>query len=334
MDPLTQGALGAALAQATPTKTKNVAIAGGLGFVAGMAADLDALIRSTTDPLIFLEYHRHFTHSLAFIPVGGLLCALAIYYAVGRRWQLTFLQIFVSCTLGYATHGLLDASTSYGTMLLWPFSDVRLSWSVVPIIDPVFTITLVALCVTAALKQNRVFAGAALLWVGVYVSTGTIQHSAAITAGEEIAASRGHVPLRLEAKPSFANILVWKTIYELEDRFHVDAVKVGTSPQHFTGTSIPKLDLSRDVPWLEPGTQQAIDIQRFVDFSNGFVAVDPDIPNRVIDIRYSFVPNEIDPLWSVNVVTEAESNAHATYQTHRENPRQSFGRLWQMLTSD
>lgn len=332
MDPLTQGALGAALAQAAPTRTKNIAIAGGLGFVAGMAADLDSLIRSSTDPLLFLEYHRHFTHSLAFIPVGGLLCALVLYAAVGRRLQLTFSQALACCTLGYGTHALLDASTSYGTLLFWPFSVERISWSFVPIIDPLFTLPLVALCVAAALKRNRTIAVAALVWVGAYISIGALQHNAALSMGAQIAASRGHTPLQLNAKPSFANLLVWKTIYEADGRFYVDAARVGIAPQRFAGTSIPKFDVTRDLPWLDLSTQQAKDVQRFTDFSNGFVAVDPNLPNRVIDIRYSFVPNEIDPLWSIDLSPEAGPGVHGRYQTHRDNPRQSFGRLWQLLT--
>jgi len=35
-----------------------------LGFLSGMAPDLDILIRSSTDPLLSLEYHRQFTHFL------------------------------------------------------------------------------------------------------------------------------------------------------------------------------------------------------------------------------------------------------------------------------
>ena len=75
MDPLSQGVLGASLPQASSNR-QQVAIAGVFGFLAGMAPDLDVLIRSSTDPLLFLEYHRQFTHSLIFIPVGGLLCGL------------------------------------------------------------------------------------------------------------------------------------------------------------------------------------------------------------------------------------------------------------------
>lgn len=331
MDPLTQGALGAALAQATPTKTKNIGIAGGLGFLSGMAADLDTLIRSSTDSLLILEYHRHFTHSLVFIPVGALFVALAIHYLLRRHWQLTFFQTFACCALGYATHALLDASTSYGTRLFWPFSDERVSWGLVSIIDPLFTGPLVVLCVISIIRQSRVIAWAGMLWVGMYLSLGALQHNAALAMGHQIAASRGHSPIRLEVKPSFANILVWKIVYETNDDFHIDAARVGIDPKNFFGTSTPKLDMARDFPWLDVGTQQAKDIQRFSFFSRGFVAVDPERPNRIMDIRYSLVPNEIKSLWSIEVSPDADPATHAIYRTHRDDIRESADKLWQML---
>jgi len=332
VDPFTQGALGAAFVQTTSTKTPHLRIAAALGFLSGMAADLDVLISSSTDPLTFLEYHRHFTHALAFIPVGGLACASAIHLFLAKRWRLTFLQTFIYCTLGYATHGLLDASTSYGTMLLWPFSDERISWSIVPIVDPLFTLPLAILIFYSALREKPLYARIAMAWVGFYLAMGALQHNAALTMGKEIAANRGHDLIRIEAKPSFANILVWKTIYETWDQFHVDAVRAGLAPRVFEGASVPKLDLSRDLPWLDPGSQQARDIQRFKVFSDNFVAEDPDKPNRIVDIRYSFVPNEVRPLWSIEVSPEAKHDAYAVYLTHRGDANKGLAQLWQMLT--
>jgi inner membrane protein len=84
MDPITQGVLGASLPQSAARRSE-VAIAGLLGFLAGMSADLDVLIRSSTDPLLFLEYHRQFTHSLVFIPLGGLICSLVLYFLIGQK---------------------------------------------------------------------------------------------------------------------------------------------------------------------------------------------------------------------------------------------------------
>lgn len=331
MDPLTQGALGAAMAQATPTKTKSVGVAGALGFFAGVAADIDAVLRSPSDPLFYLEYHRHFTHALTFIPMGALLCALIVYYLFKHRWQLTLSQTFICCALGYGTHGLLDAATSYGTALLWPLSDVRVSWSFVPIVDPLFTLPLVCLIMAAALRNARMFAWAAMTWSVVYLSMGALQHHGAQLMAERIAEARGHTPDNLTVKPSFANILVWKTIYEAEGYFYVDAVRVGIRPRVYHGTSIAKLEVGRDIPWLVQNTQQAEDVRRFDTFSKGYIAVDPQNANRIIDIRYSFVPNEVRPLWSIELSPNAKSDVHATYQSDREGAREGFRRLLQML---
>ena len=57
MDPLSQGILGASLPLAT-TKNKlqrfQILI---IGFLSGMSPDLDILIRSSDDPILFLEFH-------------------------------------------------------------------------------------------------------------------------------------------------------------------------------------------------------------------------------------------------------------------------------------
>ncbi len=330
MDPLTQGALGAVLPQATRRKT-HIGAAGALGFLSGMAADLDFLIRSPTDTLLFLEYHRQFTHSLIFIPVGGLLMALVLHWILGRRWKLGLLQTALFCTLGYATHGLLDAATSYGTMLFWPFSDERIAWRIISIIDPLFTLPIVCLVVVSWLKRSPVYARAGLVWAGLYLTLGVMQHQAAERMAGDIAAGRGHQPTRLHVKPSFANLIVWKSIYEANGRYYVDAVRVGIAPRVFPGDSVPTLDLARDFPWLKSGSQQARDIERFRWFSDGYVAKDPTRSDRIIDVRYSLVPNEIAALWSIELVNGAAKFAHARFQNHRNNPKENAARLWEMV---
>ncbi|GHD61495.1 hypothetical protein GCM10017083_48900 [Thalassobaculum fulvum] len=333
MDPLTQGVLGAALPQATRRKVE-VGLAGCLGFLSGMAADLDVLIRSGTDPLLFLDYHRHFTHSLVFIPVGGLLCALALHGLLGRRWRLPFARTLLFCTLGYATHAVLDAGTSYGTMLFWPFSDERYALSIVSVVDPLFTLPVAVLVVLAGLRRRPMLARLALVWAGLYLTLGAVQHQAARAMAAEIAAARGHQPSRIEVKPTFGNILLWKTVYETPERFHVDGVRPGVLRRVFPGTSIARLDRARDLPWLDPDTQQARDLERFRRFSDGFVARDPDHPDRIIDVRYSFLPTSVRGLWSIELSPGAAPDAHVRYRTHREQARDSLGRLWSMIAAD
>ena len=63
MDPVSQGVVGAAFAQ-TAAKRATVATVAWYGALGGMAPDLDVLFQSPTDPILFLEFHRQFTHSL------------------------------------------------------------------------------------------------------------------------------------------------------------------------------------------------------------------------------------------------------------------------------
>ena len=124
MDLFTQGALGAALAQASTRTSPKLRIAGGVGFLAGLAPDLDALIRSPTDPLVFLEYHRHFTHALAFIPLGALACAGAVYAVAGRRLGTPFWQIWMfaaACVGGLIAFVHLVEFTAMGELALASF---------------------------------------------------------------------------------------------------------------------------------------------------------------------------------------------------------------------
>ena len=329
---MTQGALGAALPQSA-SNSRWVASAGLLGFLAGMAADLDVLIRSNTDPLLFLEYHRQFTHSLIFIPIGGAICALVLHQLLGRRRGLSVTQSWLFCTLGYATHAVLDSCTTYGTMLLWPFSEQRFAWNTISIIDPLFTLPLLLAVVLAARLRRPVLARVGLAWAIAYMGLGLLQRDAAQDMGHALAAERGHTVLRLEAKPSFANILVWKVVYETRDRYYVDAVRASLWPRVYPGDSVAKLVVDRDLPWLDPASQQARDIERFRWFSNGYIARDPIYANRVMDIRYSLLPNEISPLWSIELARDAGRADHALYRTHREAGSDSVSLLWEMMTS-
>jgi inner membrane protein len=327
MDPLSQGVLGAA-APKSIAPPEHARIACLLGFLAGMAPDLDVFIRSSSDPLLFLEYHRQFTHSLIFIPVGGLICGLVLHYLFGRKHGLTLQRSILYCTLGYATHALLDACTTYGTQLFWPFSDTRFAWNTVSVIDPLFTLPVGMLVAISVWRRKALFARLALAWAIAYPTLGLIQRDRAQALGWEIAASRGHQPNSLEAKPSFANLLLWKTVYATEGQFYVDAVRVGFSPKVFYGDSIPRLDLDRDFPWLDHSSQQARDVERFRWFSNGYVARDPSNPNRITDIRYSMLPNKIAGLWSIELSPSAETDSHVSYQVSRDRSAtilQQFG---------
>ena len=332
MDPVSQGTLGAVASQNVAHR-KNIAIATVLGFLSGLAPDIDVFIRSNTDPLLFLEYHRQFTHSLIFIPVGGLICATIFHRLFARKRGLSFRRTLFYCTAGYATHALLDSCTSYGTQLFWPFSTFRVSWNTISIIDPLFTLPMLALVLLAAIRRNSLYAKFALIWIFAYMSFGIFQRIRTEAAGYDLANSRGHQPVRLESKPGFANQLLWKVIYESDGRYYVDGFRAGLDLKHYPGDSIDKLDTQRDFPWLDPASQQARDIERFRWFSSDYVAVHPDKPNRVIDIRYSMVPNEIEAIWMIELDQRARPDQHVGYAHAHQTRDNAPEKLWDMLVN-
>lgn len=331
MDPLTQAVIGSVASQQYAKKQYFI-IASMLGFFSGMAPDLDILIHSDTDPLLYIEYHRHFTHSLVFIPFGSLLCAVFFYYTITRRVNFGFRRTWLFCALGYATHALLDACTTYGTQLLWPFLNTRFAWNTISIIDPLFTLPLLVLIITAAVKRSRFIARLALVWVVVYTLLGVIQRERAEAIGWQLAESRGHQPVSLEAKPSFANLLVWKIVYTTEQGYYIDALKVGASHKVYEGGYIKKLDIQEAFPWLDLNSQQAKDIERFRWFSNGYIALSPNHVNRVVDIRYSMIPNEINALWGVQLDPSKSADEHVEYIIDRKSDRATLNKLWSMIS--
>lgn len=303
MDPITQGALGAAASMAlwsrrNPLTPRAVA---GMGWIGGMAPDLDVFIRSSTDPMLAIEFHRHFTHALAFIPVGGVVAALP--WLVFRRWRAMAPWVVAATTLGYATHGLLDACTTYGTLLFWPFSNTRVSWRWVSVVDPLVTLPLLGAVVAAAWRQRVTWARWGLAWAGMLIAVGVWQHQRAAQAQDAVAQARGHAPERRAVFPMFANNVAWRAVYQTGDTYYVDKVRVPWwGPTCVTeGTQVPVLEDTTLVSLGagHPVTERAVRLFRW--FAHDWVAWDPQTPATLGDLRYSFSPTEALPIWGVQV---------------------------------
>ena len=328
MDPLSQGTVGAAFAQSTANKN-NILRIGVIGFLAGLAPDLDVLIRSSNDPILFLEYHRQFTHSLFFIPFGSLIVALLLFPLVKR--SMRFKTVYLASLLGYATHGLLDACTSYGTQLFWPFSNERVTWNNISIIDPLFTIPILIFVGTAIKTRKRLFSFFAIGWATFYLSLGFVQYERTLSTAIELAHSRGHNAERLTLKPSFGNLILWKSIYQHEEKFYVDAIRTVRSSTWCSGENIRMFDYQQHLPDLDEDSQQKKDIERFRWFSQDYLGFDEE-KNLVTDVRYSMIPNQITPMWGLVIDDQQDVNEHAIWWTSRSLEQSQLDLFKEMLS--
>ena len=206
-------------------------------------------------------------------------------------------------------------------------SSVRIAWHNISIVDPLFSGPLLLCVVLGAVRASPRWGRVALLWAVAYLGAGVVQRERAESVGHELARPRGQAPERVEAKPSFGNLLLWKTIYEADGHYHIDAVRIGTTTRIFAGETVAKLDLDRDFPWLDPDSQQARDIERFRWFSAGYLAKSKTRDNFVVDMRYSMLPNRGDGLWGIQLSPDAGPAAHVGYHWTRntdEPTRRAF----------
>lgn len=328
MDIVTQGLLGAAVAQ-TGASSDSLQKATYIGAFSGLLADADTLIRSSSDPLLFLEYHRHFTHALVFIPVGALvasgICALVL------RGSMPFRRVYLFALLGYAFSGVLDACTSYGTHLLWPFVDTRIAWNLIAIVDPLFSGVLLAGVMLAyrTMRRRWVFIGLGMC-LG-YLMLGGLQKHRAEAVMEAQAVARSHTIEAYQVKPTLGNLVLWRATYRASGRFYVDAIRVRFGEARiYEGAAIDAVVLEDAFPGLDRTSTLYGDLLRFNRFANGFLARSPTDSTIIGDVRYALTPRSVAPLWGIEVDID-KPDEHAAYRTFRNVDTASRQRFMAML---
>lgn len=317
MDTLTQIVLGAAVGQVTARKRLGRA-ALAIGAVGGLIPDLDVFAVGGLGPLAEWQYHRGITHSLFFGPVVGPALGYGLWAAL-KRWRpqsklaapMALGPIIAVLTLALVTHPLLDLFTVYGTQLLAPFSNARFSISAVSIIDPVYTLLLVAALVIGLLPRAErgahVAAAVALTLSSAYVFYGWSQNQQAEALARRQLAAEG---VRV------ADIRAYTTIFQPWLRRLVvhepDGVRIG-----FVSTWAPD-----DIAWTcvqRPPHDAALDAALDTEharvlawFADGQVW--PELRRdeagrrvvRLTDLRYGAPGSTLAGLWGVDVTLAPE----------------------------
>ncbi len=330
MDPVTHILLGASLGYFGFGRRLRRGTAVGVGALAGAAPDLDVFIKSATDPLIAVEYHRHFTHSLLFAPVGAAVAVgfLLLYRPWRQRWRGQFGAVWLCGFVAWVSHCLLDAATSYGTQLMWPITDCRYGWDFIAVVDPVFTLALLIGLIVGLIRLQPGMALAGLIAAAAYMGLGVVQHSRAVAAQAALAASRGHTVDRIEVMPTLGNVLVWRALYEHRGKIYADRIRVGLAGDATVrgGWALAKVRASELTP-AERTRDQRSSFARFAWFSEQWVARSPDDPAVLGDMRYSLSTEAFDPIWGIRFLA-AGTPTEIEWVNRSRDRRVSARELW------
>lgn len=219
MDSLTQIVLGAAVGElALGKKVGNKAML--YGAIAGTIPDLDVLSSHFTDTTRALELHRGFTHSVVFsvvfAPVFAWLVTRYETYKDFKGWSWLFFWAFF-------THPILDAHTTWGTQLFWPF-DLRLAFKTIFVIDPLYTLPFLTFLILALVKKRtnpkrQFYNNLGLIISSSYLALTFLLKFIATSQFEAALEEQQIKYSQLDTRPAPLNTILWSANVDTKDAY-------------------------------------------------------------------------------------------------------------------
>ena len=277
MDSLTHLVAGALTPLAFRDTPKRAAVVA-FGIVAGELPDMDVFFGSGPEALLVL--HRGITHALFWQPVLVLLAVIPFFLWLNTRrakpllveafpshagWTaqhlpgpggmgaFTFSRMYLVALVGVYTHIYLDCMTTFGTQILLPFSDMRVGFPAVFIVDLLLTVPALTLLVLALRRKaelrpaarrsracpqtgiafvsasSRKLARAGLAWVLVYplLCLG-VNATAAHLLGPSMVGpdTPGGPGAKLQLMTEPFSPFVWKAIVDTGDSYQMSTVSL------------------------------------------------------------------------------------------------------------
>ncbi|MEM9679797.1 MAG: metal-dependent hydrolase [Bacteroidota bacterium] len=303
MDSLTQIVLGAACGEAVLGKKigNKALLFGGIG---GTIPDLDVVV----GPLLFnneievLAFHRGFMHSILFAVLGTFLLGWLVHklYDKGKRQDSTtrgdWILLFFWALF---THPILDCFTPYGTQLFSPFSDYRVAFNTISVVDPIYTLPfLISLIILMFFnrmhRKRRFWLKTGIVLSSLYMSFTVFNRYRIDRVYESSLKDLGIDYQRYQVQPSILNNVLWYGIAETSTDYYMGFYSLLDSESKVTDWQ--KVAKTHD---LLPKTDQ--EIATLIWFSKGYFNINlTEADNEFLytDLRYPLLKPD-DPSSSV-----------------------------------
>ncbi len=336
MDSITQATLGAAVGEAFLGKKVGYRAAA-WGAVLGTVPDLDVLINPFVDNVIEIRTHRGFTHSITFCllasPVfGWLIDKFHKSLEIGwKKWSiLAFFAFF--------THLMIDLPTTYGTQVLFPFTNTPYALDSIFIIDPLFTLPLLISLITALFLRRsskaRRYVNLTGLAIGaLYMIWGYGIKNHVHNVFETSFQNQYGTYEQIKTTPNGPTTFFWSGYVEKNDTIYNSVYSIFDEEKLLNFTPIPK-----NSHLIEPYKNDRA-FETLLWFSRGFYTVEMEDDQLVFyDLRFGrddfWLTDEGRYIWRNEVIFDETGSAYnfdlsiPAFNTRTENLNRYWDRLW------
>lgn len=275
-----------------------------------------------------------------------LITAYFFFRSVWNYWRKPTAEIDMSNTsikdwsilfgLGFLTHTLLDACTPFGTQLFQPFSNVRISFDTIAVIDPLYTVPfLICLIITAfyhrTSSKRRFFN-----WLGIGLScvylafTFYNQHQME-NKFKALLEDRNVTYNRVSVVPTIFNNALWQCVAETDTNYVFTNYSV--FDKNLDKIELVSIEKNHDllVPY---GNDKEVKILKW--FSKGYYNVEknPDGSLQYNDLKMAVIPEDIfgELYFGMNyTISEAGSGIMITENREMKFPEGMFQRFWKRI---
>ncbi|MDQ7830893.1 MAG: metal-dependent hydrolase [Desulfovibrionaceae bacterium] len=219
MDPVTHVASGILIGQAVRGRFPRSRWLIVFAALCAWIPDIDNLV-TYLGPEAYMRHHRGLTHSI----LGGAAMA-ALLAAVFRPLlkETSFARVFVLAFGCILMHDFLDVITTYGTQIFLPFSDARIGFPAVFIVDPLYTgVMLVAVVLGFAMKTRaKAVAALALAWLFLYPAASLGLREIVVAGQEKRLAAEGPPHAVAHVTTDGLSPFFWKVVVDDGESYRV-----------------------------------------------------------------------------------------------------------------
>jgi inner membrane protein len=255
------------------------------GAIAASLPDVDFIASFWLSPAADLLTHRGFTHSFlfAFAIIAGLALIFKKRHVVENIPIKTWL-IFLGTAIG--SHLLLDSLNAYGIGWFEPFSHYRVSFNIIFVADPFFSVWpgLAAVCLLILNRNSNkriMWARFGLIFCSLYLVYCSVNKLKTDNHTRSAFVHQGIHYNRYFTTPTLFNNWLWYIVAESDSGFYIGYRSVFDKSDHIAFTYFARNDSLLQPLYLYR------DLQELIQFSQGYYTAEVSNQGVVFnDLRF------------------------------------------------